>query len=284
MNRIAFSEDDAAFTDEVRLLGVGVAESMPAGYVARRRGLDAFLLVLFHDTVTAELCGRRAELPAGSVVLWDRHRPHFFGRRGAEWIHSWVVFRGSVWSCDYDLLRPLCESPQTVRDPSVLVEAYRRVLREFVAENRPHLPLIVTNIQLILQEMGREQLRGRDTASRIDPLQRATRWVRAHLPERMTVADVCRHAGLSPSRLQELFRSREGCSIQVWVERQRLQEARYWLLHSGLSIAEIATRTGFAEGSYLSRRFTQAYGQRPSAYRRFQRESSDPVDSLPRRN
>lgn len=48
----------------------------------------------------------------------------------------------------------------------------------------------------------------------------------------------------------------------------RLQTACSLLIESSASIREVAIRTGFSDEFYFSRRFSQAYGMAPSAYRR----------------
>ena len=57
-------------------------------------------------------------------------------------------------------------------------------------------------------------------------------------------------------------------SVQQFVERRRLEEACYWLMHSGQRIGEIALRTGYEDPFYFSRRFHRAFGESPSTYRR----------------
>jgi AraC-like DNA-binding protein len=284
MNRIAFAEDNSCFSEEVRLYGVGWREIMPPGSVSRRCGLSAYLLVLFHDAVDVELGGERKRIAANTMVLWDRFRPHLFGDALAPWSHSWVVFCGSAWNEECALWRPLFEVPRHFADPAPVEAGFKRLLREFTEMQRPHLPILVSNIRLLIQEMARDQADGPGGAFTSDPVRKACRWISANLQQRMTVADVARYAGLSAPRLQQLFNQRLGCSLQVWIERERLREVRYWLMHSGLKIGEIAERTGFADGLYLSRRFAKAHGQSPTAYRKIHFGEQPAVDTLPKSN
>ena len=70
MSRIAFAEDDSYFSDELHLHGVGREEIMPAGFVSRKQGLPAYLLVLFHDAVTAEVVGEIRAATARREQPW----------------------------------------------------------------------------------------------------------------------------------------------------------------------------------------------------------------------
>lgn len=281
MNRIAFSGDDSRFNDELRLLGVGDREEMPAGFVSRRQGLPAYLLVLFHDTVWVELQGVQREVEPGSLVLWDRYSPHWFGHATNSWCHSWVVFSGAAWIEDSAWMKPLFETPQLFDDIRYLEDGFVRMLREFEEMERPSLPILTGNIRLLLRELGRGRELSSNMMIRSDPVQRASRWITANLKNKITVTDVARQAAVSPSRLQQLFHLKYGSSVQVWVEQQRLQEVCYWLMHSGLNIGEIADLTGFSDGFYLSRRFSRMFGQSPTAYRKthFGEASEDSVPS-----
>lgn len=55
-------------------------------------------------------------------------------------------------------------------------------------------------------------------------------------------------------------------SPSLFIRNIRLQRAAQLLTESGLSIAEIAERTGFSSSSYLSKCFQEMYGCRPSEY------------------
>lgn len=268
MNRLSFSETDPRFSDEVRIHGVGRRELMPPGFVSRRKGLPAYLLVLFHDRVAVELAGERIGLEPETAVLWNRNRPHVFGNLSQSWSHSWVVFSGMVWAEENAWWIPAFEHPRRVQRPDIYDGAFARLLREFNDMDRPCLPILVDNIRLMLHELDRELAVRADSRPPPDPVRDACRWIGANLARKITVADVAREACLSQSRIQQLFHTKHGCSVQSWIERYRLQETRYWLMHSGLNIGQIAQRTGFTDGFYLSRRFKKAHGQSPTEYRR----------------
>ena len=284
MSRIAFAEDDSRFNDELRLYGLGHEEIMPAGFVSRRRGFPAYLLVLFHDDVVAELNGKMTNLASGTLVLWNRNTPHYFGHATNSWNHSWVVFSGSTWNDDAVWLSPLVEVPQYFSDERFLRDGFFRLLREFEEMEQPCLPIVAGNVQLLLRELGRGKEMALNAGLMLDPVRRAGRWITGNLKEKITVGEVARYAGLSPSRLQQLFHKKHACSVQVWIEQQRLREVRYWLMHSGLSMSEIAELTGFSDSFYLSRRFSMSFGQSPSAYRKLHYGEAPDPDALPIHN
>jgi AraC family transcriptional regulator len=81
---------------------------------------------------------------------------------------------------------------------------------------------------------------------------------------------MARAAGLCVSHFSKLFTQCIGLSPHQYLVRCRLQRAKKLLLtlEEGLSIAEVAGETGFADQAHFSRHFRRAYGASPLAFRR----------------
>lgn len=74
--------------------------------------------------------------------------------------------------------------------------------------------------------------------------------------------------GLSPRRLESLFRTALGTTPAAHALDLRLQAARRMLTDTRHPIAEVALRTGFSSPSTLSRAFRARFGQSPGSLRR----------------
>lgn len=273
-NRFVFHEEDPRFNDDLRLSGIGIREIMPSGFVSRRRGIPAFLLILFHDPATVLLNGLHTEVSPGTLVVWEPHRPHHFGRSNQSWSHSWILFSGQLITRKAVLIQDILEQPMYVRDQKHLLSCFDNILREFKEVQRPDIPIIAGNIDLILREVIRgnnDQVREEQTR---DPVEIACQYIRGRISKGITVPKIAAAAGLSPSRLQQIFHARHTMSIMQYVEQQRLQEARYWLVHSGLRISEVAQRAGYTDSFYFSRRFRIAFGHSPREYRKLHEEGN----------
>jgi len=79
---------------------------------------------------------------------------------------------------------------------------------------------------------------------------------------------VARAAGLSRTLFQKRFRAAMGCTIREYLVQQRLNRARDLILHSELSLAEIAERSGFRHQEYLGAQFKARFGRTPGSLRR----------------
>lgn len=90
---------------------------------------------------------------------------------------------------------------------------------------------------------------------------RAVSIMEERLEDPPAIAEIAAEVGLSPRRLEMLFRKHLETGPGAFFLRLRLNEARRLALDTGLSVQEIAVRTGFSGPSTLARAFRKAFGQ-----------------------
>jgi transcriptional regulator GlxA family with amidase domain len=83
-----------------------------------------------------------------------------------------------------------------------------------------------------------------------------------------TAASTARAIGLSPRRLETLFRDALGTSPAAHALDLRLQAARRMLTDTRHPLTEVALRTGFSSPSTLSRAYRARFGQPPGSLRK----------------
>ena len=82
------------------------------------------------------------------------------------------------------------------------------------------------------------------------------------------IEEVAASVSLSPSHFSRLFKSVTGSSYTDYLTDVRLQHAQILLGTTSLSISEIATKLGLANGNYLCTLFKRKYGIAPTEYRK----------------
>lgn len=98
------------------------------------------------------------------------------------------------------------------------------------------------------------------------------RHVEEHFHGTISMAEMARLAGLSPTHFNRRFRQLLRMTPTAYLRSVRIQRARTLLVTTQKSLAEIATLTGFTDQSHFTKRFRQTTGLTPDAYRkRFQR-------------
>jgi transcriptional regulator GlxA family with amidase domain len=97
------------------------------------------------------------------------------------------------------------------------------------------------------------------------------RHVEEHFSGTVSMAEMARLAGLSPTHFNRRFRQLVRMTPTAYLRAVRVQRARTLLATTSKPLAEIAALTGFTDQSHFTKRFRQTTGLTPDAYRkRFQ--------------
>jgi LacI family transcriptional regulator len=102
-------------------------------------------------------------------------------------------------------------------------------------------------------------------------LAQAVRFIREHACNGISVNDVVATGPLSRRVLESRFSRVVGRTPHAEILRVQLNQVKTLLRESGLTLEEIAERTGFAHVEYLSAVFRKKEGMPPSRYRALHR-------------
>ena len=91
--------------------------------------------------------------------------------------------------------------------------------------------------------------------------------INGHAAERLSVAAAAGLAGMSQPQFMKTFKRVAGVTLVAYLNHVRLTNAARMLRESDRPIAEVATTAGFADQSYLDKRFKRAFGCTPREYR-----------------
>ena len=158
-----------------------------------------------------------------------------------------------VSALDQDLLGVVLRFLRAVKDT-----ADRRVLA----------PLYLQ--ELVYRVLQRDQyarllaLAAAESAS--NPVSAVLEYMRAHLSDPLTVADLADLVSLSPSAFAHLFRDITGRSPYQFLKEMRLDRARELLVDGNLTVARISTEVGYASVSHFISEFRGRFGVTPRAY------------------
>jgi AraC-like DNA-binding protein len=84
-------------------------------------------------------------------------------------------------------------------------------------------------------------------------------WVTPRLDQALSLRNVTKLVGLSPSRTRHLFVEQTGLSFRTYLLWLRLERA-VQLFARGASLTEAAHGAGFADSAHLSRTFRRMFG------------------------
>ena len=89
-----------------------------------------------------------------------------------------------------------------------------------------------------------------------------------HYKENIKVTDLARLVAINVDYLSTVFGKKTGLTPIAYLRNLRIEQAKRLLLHSKLSVEEIANQTGFTDDAYFIKTFKRLVGQTPSSFRR----------------
>ncbi|MCB4767666.1 AraC family transcriptional regulator [Ancylobacter sp. Lp-2] len=100
---------------------------------------------------------------------------------------------------------------------------------------------------------------------------RAKEYIRENFATSLSISDIARECGLSPSHFTRAFRKSTGMQPHRWLTHHRVETAKAQLLESKMTVAEIGICCGFGDPSNFARVFSSVVGLSPSLWQRMHR-------------
>ena len=107
-----------------------------------------------------------------------------------------------------------------------------------------------------------------NAVSEKDPIADILQYIKRYHSQSITLDDICRHFGCSRSYVSHLFKKNTGKSFREYLTELRIEDAKYLLKYSNLTVTEIALSVGFGDSTYFSNVFKAKVGTSPCAYRK----------------
>ena len=99
-------------------------------------------------------------------------------------------------------------------------------------------------------------------------VRKAMAYLHEHYAEPLTRQVIAEHVGLDEDYLTYCFRQELGITPITYLNRCRINRAKYLLKHTGETVTAIALQVGFSDSGYFSRVFRREVGMSPDAFRR----------------
>ena len=98
-------------------------------------------------------------------------------------------------------------------------------------------------------------------------MRRFLEYIEKHLDQDISLEEMANSAGVSKTEALRCFHKTLQTTPYSYVMEVRLSKAADLLAQTGLSVGEIASRTGFNQQSYFGKRFKEKTGMTPLEYR-----------------
>lgn len=98
-------------------------------------------------------------------------------------------------------------------------------------------------------------------------VERAKEYVAEHIDESIRVVQIGEALGINENYLTGLFHKYEGITLQHYIRKEKVRQAKELLLYSSYSCSEIAALLCFSTQSHFSSAFKREIGMTPAKYR-----------------
>ena len=96
---------------------------------------------------------------------------------------------------------------------------------------------------------------------------RVLAFIRERIDQTITVDDMAREAGMSPSHFSRVFKETLASTPMQYVLAYRIEQATKLMTDRSRPLSDISLACGFSDQAHFSRSFKQVTGQTPRAYR-----------------
>lgn len=218
-------------------------------------------------TVSANSC---FVIPAGVSHSYgaDSHTP---------WTIYWTHFNGSVADTIVDALKgksrplnPTASTPSAMGHAALFESIISLLTSDMSVDNMRYVSSIfhhyIGNLRYL--SAGETNQRQSETERESETVDRLIRYIGDNIDRHLTLADLARFSGYSPSHLSAMFSARMGISPINYSNIVKVRHACHLLDTTPLRLNQICFRIGISDPYYFSRFFSKIMGISPRDYRR----------------
>ncbi|MGE6574057.1 helix-turn-helix domain-containing protein [Paenibacillus xylanexedens] len=172
---------------------------------------------------------------------------------------EWKMTSSPAFPLDWETGRLLVRhEQQAVLRLEQLYETYRGLQPD-------HFISIHSQLHELLQFLSENRLEANH--EKVDPaLERSIMYMQRYMSEGISMDQLAKIAGLTPSSYSRSFKKAKGMSPTDYLNRLRINEAKKQLTEESCVLKNVAVSVGYGNEYYFSRKFKQTLGIAPSVY------------------
>ncbi|MBB6735509.1 AraC family transcriptional regulator [Cohnella zeiphila] len=156
-----------------------------------------------------------------------------------------------------------------VAEPERVTELFEALIacqRERSLSARLREKAALLELLAVVAERAAVRAGGRQ-AEDAERLSRIAAYIEERLHGPVTLEEIAKQVHLHPNYLIRYFKKHFGMTPLRYLNRKRMEKARFLLRATPFSIKEIAARTGFDDANHFAKAFRRESGSSPSAFR-----------------
>lgn len=241
-------------------------------YIDRPDGAGDWLMLVIKTRSFFCIDGTEMHVPANSFIIYTPEFPQYYSADHTEYIDDWIHFGPDEEELAllHELGIPL-NHIVTLSDVTHISLIVRNMCYEHYSANRMRKESVDLYFRLLLYKLSESMNRSLTSSVSEGPYFEKLLWLRESIyrwPSRdWGIDDMAAEISLSRSRLQHLYSDTFGVSISRDLATSRMDKACDLLRKTDMSMAKIASLSGYGSASYFIRQFKSAFQITPSQYR-----------------
>ncbi|WP_158734662.1 AraC family transcriptional regulator [Alteribacillus sp. YIM 98480] len=235
-----------------------------ADYYINRDNWNSYLIMVVEEgEIQVEFDGNRYIANKNSLVLLNCYKPHIYFSRGSchfKWFH----FTGNASDYYYE---HLYEKHGCIFEgiENTFLHQLMDTLIDLSRVKNINEELISIKISQMLYELN--NVNANKKMDGTDIIERAVSFLKDNFQDSITLDDIASEVNLSPYYFLRVFKKDMGETPIHYLIQLRLNEAKYLLHNTDLSVAEIAFKCGFNSESHFITTFKKNNMLTPSQFR-----------------
>ncbi len=253
-------------TDYLYVNSCGVQSTRGARFqMIRENGrVDYHILYIINGNCRVYYGGKYHALEAGNYVFYEPgHKQEYLYDEGVDTRTFWLHFHGTavetvLKDCN------LSYGPHNAEKNSRLENIFEKLVNASYPAAKQVKTYANGLLLLLLSELGGQRKNKEIPKAVAEVLE----YIHLNYFLSLDIDELAKKCGLSRSRLMHVFKEVTGTSMLNYHLQFRLEKSKELLAVKSLSVAQVASMTGFEDALYFSRVFRKYVGMAPSDYRK----------------
>lgn len=243
----------------------------PQNFMVRHvKGSKDYLLLVTKTETFFTIDGKEYETLPGTFVLFDKNVPSNYCNKRGEYVNDWVHFDFVGEDHCFNRLKIPLNKPILLYDMPSVSTIISLVINELYSKGSYQEEIIDHYMHILLYRLS-EQIQNEKDTVKSHPMYLKLLDLRSKIynepQQNWTVNKMCRELNISLSYFQHLYKNTFNVSFMSDVINARIEQAKFYLLQSVISISSIAEICGYKNEIHFSRQFKKYTGMSPREYR-----------------
>lgn len=267
------------FCKNLHVTDIGYYPTAKYHFRERREPISQYILIYCtRGTGWYELGGKHYPVRNDQLFILPAGKPHAYGASQDDpWTIYWVHFKGEMaatfaegFSTPFNI--PSSGNSRISNRLGIFEEIYHTLQNGYSTDNLNYsaaaLYYFLGSVKYMVKYRESHDSPPQDEQ---DIVETAIHFMRENLGKKLSLSDIARNVGYSPSHFSAIFSKRTGHSPVNYFNQLKIQQACTYLDFTDMKISQICPKLGIDDPYYFSRLFTKQMGMSPSTYKRYKK-------------